>query len=88
MSKPLPLNGSKSSNAASAMTPAAGPRVHRAYCFAGQPAGCPGYFADDVLPCVCGVDGTVLEALSRIAVPAAPPASDEPAKPHVTPLSA
>jgi len=42
---------------------------HEHFCFAGQPAPCEGYFANDVLPCVCGLEGDVLEALSRVAVP-------------------
>jgi len=42
---------------------------HEHFCFAGQPAQCEGYFADDVLPCVCGVEGDVIAALSRVAIP-------------------
>ena len=58
------LQPAKSQTLACAATPSEGPEVHREYCFAGQPATCPGYFAGDVLPCVCGVEGTVLEALA------------------------
>jgi|HubBroStandDraft_5_1064220.scaffolds.fasta_scaffold1187139_1 hypothetical protein len=42
-------------------------RGHAEYCFAGQPAPSPGYFDGDVLPCVCGAEGTVLEALWKVA---------------------
>jgi hypothetical protein len=42
---------------------------HEHFCFAGQPAPCEGYFFNDVLPCVCGVEGDVIAALSRVAVP-------------------
>ena len=48
------------------------PTVHKQYCFAGQPAPCPGYFANDVLPCLCGVNGNALSALSQVAIPAIP----------------
>jgi len=43
---------------------------HEQFCFAGQAAPCKGYFPSDVLPCVCGGDGTVIRALSQVAVPA------------------
>jgi len=54
---------------------------HEHFCFAGQPAPCEGYFLDDLLPCVCGAEGDVLTALSRLAVPAlgGTPVSAEPA---------
>ena len=45
---------------------------HQPYCFAGQPAPCEGYFTNDALPCVCGVNGNVLSALSETAIPAVP----------------
>jgi hypothetical protein len=43
---------------------------HEHFCFAGQPAPCEGYFLNDLLPCVCGAEGDVVTALSRLAVPA------------------
>jgi hypothetical protein len=46
--------------------------VHKPYCFAGQPASCPGYFENDLLPCVCGAEGDILVALSEVAIPAVP----------------
>jgi hypothetical protein len=63
-------------------------RTHLEHCFAGQPAACPGYFAGDVLPCVCGVEGSVLQALSRIAIPVFPHSKDEPSRSHAMPLIA
>jgi hypothetical protein len=47
-----------------------GESKHEHFCFAGQPAPCKGYFPNDVLPCVCGVEGDAVTALSRVAVPA------------------
>jgi hypothetical protein len=82
------LQHTQSWTTAPAPTPDAGPRKHREYCFAGQPAPCQGYFAGDVLPCVCGVDGTVVQALSRVAIPVVAPVEDEPAQSHAMPLSA
>jgi hypothetical protein len=84
----IPLQAIKSRTTASAMIAAAAPRTHREYCFAGQTAACPGYFAGDVLPCVCGADGTLLQALSRIAVPVIPHDGDDPSKSHAMPLIA
>ncbi len=60
---------------------------HEHFCFAGQPAPCEGYFFSDLLPCVCGVEGDVVSALSRVAVPSPPggtpiPAEPAPAKPE------
>jgi hypothetical protein len=46
--------------------------VHKPFCFAGQPAPCPGYFENDILPCVCGATQEVLSALAQAQVPAAP----------------
>ena len=46
--------------------------MHQFYCFAGQPAPCTGYFAKDALPCVCGLDGSLLSALSEVAMPVVP----------------
>ena len=43
---------------------------HRQFCFAGQPAPCKGYFTGDELPCVCGVEGNVIRALSELSPPA------------------
>jgi hypothetical protein len=53
--------------------------THKSFCFAGEPSPCIGYFADDVLPCVCGAEGDVITALSRVALPA--PMSEKPVKP-------
>src|SRR5580693_10651006 len=61
------MAGQSSFNLAGA---AARPRTHLEYCFAGQPAPCVGYFAGDLLPCVCGAEGTVLEALHQVISPA------------------
>jgi len=47
-----------------------GESKHEHFCFAGQPAPCKGYFPNDVLPCVCGVEGDAVTALSQVAVPA------------------
>jgi hypothetical protein len=63
-------------------------KMHKAYCFAGQAAPCPGVFAKDVLPCVCGVSGKVLTALSQVALPAVPIVLETPAEVHVLALSA
>jgi hypothetical protein len=78
----------KPGTTALALAPAAAPQMHRPDCFAGQPAACPGYFADDVLPCVCGVDGTALQALGRIAMPVVPPGKDEASNSQEMPLTA
>lgn len=55
---------------------------HKDFCFAGQPAPSAGYFPGDVLPCICGAEGDVMDALRQIA-PCAPaggsPAPPEPA---------
>jgi hypothetical protein len=48
------------------------PTVHKQYCFAGEPAACPGYFTNDALPCVCGANGNALAALSQVAMPIVP----------------
>ena len=85
---PIPLQATKSRTTASPMILVAAPRTHREYCFAGQPTACPGYFAGDVLPCVRGADGSVLRALSRIAVPVIPHDGDDPSKSHAMPLIA
>ena len=44
-----------------------------------------GYFAGDVLPCICGAEGDVTTALSQVALPA--PLCEKPAEP-VLPKSA
>jgi hypothetical protein len=82
------LQATKSRTTMAAMIPVAAPRAHREYCFAGQPAACPGYFAGDILPCVCGADGTVLQALSRIAIPVIPRGEEASSKSHAMPLIA
>ena len=46
--------------------------MHKNYFFAGQPAPCPGYFANDVLPCVCGSKEKLLLSLSQVALPSVP----------------
>jgi hypothetical protein len=45
---------------------------HKEYCFAGQPAACPGYFTNDALPCVCGADGNILAAMRQVVIPVVP----------------
>jgi hypothetical protein len=82
------LKATKSWALAPTVMTAAERPTHREYCFAGQTAACPGYFEGDVLPCVCGADGTVLQALSRIAVPVIPHGEDTPSKSHAMPLIA
>ncbi len=39
---------------------------HKPFCYAGQPAPCKGYFPNDVLPCICGVEGSVTVALAQL----------------------
>jgi hypothetical protein len=63
------------------------PTIHQQYCFAGQPAPCAGYFTNDVLPCICGVNGNVLSALSETAIPIVPLERLTP-EIHLLPLSA
>lgn len=43
---------------------------HADFCAAGQPAPCEGHFPNDVLPCVCGVEGDAITALAQVTVPA------------------
>lgn len=62
--------------------------MHTAYCFAGQSAPCEGYFANDVLPCICSSKQSLLLALSQVAIPYIPLANLTPAEVHVLPLSA
>jgi hypothetical protein len=61
--------------------------MHDNYCFAGQPAPCPGYFANDILPCVCGSEEHLLFALSQVAIPAVP-MQNVTATVHILPLTA
>jgi len=60
--------------------------MHKLYCFAGQPAACAGYFAKDVLPCVCGVSGSLLSALNQVAIPATPAREPLPGTVQVLPV--
>lgn len=60
--------------------------VHEKYCFAGQAAPS-GYFANDVLPCICGANGRLNLALIDVAVPAIPLEQVSP-QVHQMPLSA
>jgi hypothetical protein len=46
--------------------------MHTTFCFAGQSAPCPDYFANDVLPCVCSSRESLLLALHQVAIPATP----------------
>jgi hypothetical protein len=61
--------------------------MHNVYCFAGQSAPCPGYFANDALPCVCSSKESLLFALSQVAIPFMP-IKDVPPAVHILPLSA
>ena len=63
-------------------------KVHKPYCFAGQPAPCKGYFSNDVLPCVCGSNAMLLEALSKVTMPAVPVTDRAPAEVYALPLTA
>jgi hypothetical protein len=47
-----------------------GKSKHKHFCFAGQSAPCKNYFRSDVLPCICGVNGDVVTALSQVGIPA------------------
>jgi hypothetical protein len=51
---------------------AIGQNGHAPFSVADQPAPCPGYFENDVLPCVYGAAQDVLHALQQVQVPAAP----------------
>ncbi|HLY18117.1 MAG TPA: hypothetical protein VKR61_12885 [Bryobacteraceae bacterium] len=62
--------------------------MHKPYCFAGQPAPCLGYFANDKLPCVCGSGESLLKVLSQVAGPIVPVELLAPAPLHLLPLSA
>jgi hypothetical protein len=61
--------------------------MHKCYCFAGQPAACEGYFARDVVPCVCGRDHNLLFVLSQVALHSVPVKATEPSA-TILPLSA
>jgi len=61
--------------------------MHSVCCFAGQPAPCPGYFANDLLPCVCSSKENLLIALSQVAIPFAP-VKNVPPVVQILPLSA
>jgi hypothetical protein len=61
--------------------------MHNAYCFAGQPAPCVGYFANDALPCICSRESLLL-ALSQVAIPNTPVKDLAPPEVHILPLSA
>ena len=62
--------------------------MHKTYCFAGQTAPCQGYFSDDVLPCVCGAEKSILVALGQVAMPAVPLSEEVAPAMHLLPLSA
>jgi hypothetical protein len=62
--------------------------MHKVYCFAGQPAPCPGYFANDTLPCVCNSKESLLLALSQVAIPLTPVKDFAPPEVHILRLSA
>ena len=53
---------------------------HSHFCFAGQPAPCKGYFLNEMLPCVCGIEGDLITALSRLIVPTPPGVTPTPVK--------
>ena len=61
--------------------------MHNVYCFAGQSAPCPGYFANDALPCVCSSKESLLFALSQVAMPYVP-LKEVPPVVHILQLSA
>ena len=49
---------------------------HQWYCFGTQPAPVTGYFAGDVLPCVCGDSGSLFSALGQVAPQTLPDPED------------
>jgi hypothetical protein len=61
--------------------------MHNSFCFAGQSATCPGYFSNDILPCVCSRESLLL-ALSHVAIAYVPVAAMTPPVMHLLPLSA
>jgi hypothetical protein len=62
--------------------------MHNAYCFGGQTAPCPGYFTNDILPCICSSKESLLLALSQVAIPYIPATDLAPPEVHILPLSA
>jgi hypothetical protein len=62
--------------------------MHNAYCFAGESAPCPGYFANDILPCICSSQEKLLFELSQVAIPFEPVQDSTSRGPHILPLSA
>jgi hypothetical protein len=64
------------------------PKIHKPYCFAGQPALCPGYFDNDTLPCICDSKESLLEVLSQVARPSVPIVARAPEGDHAFALSA
>jgi len=61
--------------------------MHKSYCFAGQPATCPGYFSNDILPCVCSSQESLQLALSQVAIPHIP-VKEAPPVAHMLALTA
>jgi len=62
--------------------------MHNANCFAGESAPCPGYFANDILPCICSSREKLLFELSQVAIPYVPVEDLAPRGAHELPLSA
>jgi hypothetical protein len=62
--------------------------MHNVCCFAGQTPPCPGYFANDILPCVCDSKESLLRALSQVAIPYIPVRDLATPAIHLLPLSA
>jgi len=67
---------------------AKGIEMHNVCCFAGQTAPCPGYFSNDILPCICSGKESLLIALSQLAVPYVPLRDQAPPVVHLLPLTA
>jgi hypothetical protein len=68
--------------------PARHRKMHNVCCFAGQLAACPGYFSNDILPCVCSSKESLLLALSQVAMPYIPIPDFAAPVMHLLPLSA
>jgi hypothetical protein len=62
--------------------------MHNAFCFAGEAAPCPGYFTNDILPCVCSSKEKLLFELSQVAIPCIPVQDLAPQGANVLSLSA
>jgi hypothetical protein len=62
--------------------------MHTTFCFAGQPAPCLGYFANDVLPFICSSKESLLLAFHQVAIPASPVKDVALPELHLLPLSA